>query len=121
MNALGRRSRSRGAAPVVGGEWSKVRNYLQAEETLTFLDRLHRQLQEVAPEEPLRGELVRLWWLRRQRPRAATAGMIAALAMWRIWCNGWSATGRGRIGTGCIGRWRECCVRRCGPAVRWSV
>ena len=60
-----------------GREWSKVRNYLQAEETLTFLDRLHRQLQEVAPEEPLRGELVRLWWLRRQRPRANTAGMIA--------------------------------------------
>jgi hypothetical protein len=60
-----------------GREWSKVRNYLQAEETLTFLDRLHRQLQEVAPEEPLRGELVRLWWLRRQRPRATTAGMIA--------------------------------------------
>ncbi|MBV8457593.1 MAG: hypothetical protein JO122_13370 [Acetobacteraceae bacterium] len=60
-----------------GREWSKVRNYLQAKETLTFLDRLHRQLQEVAPEEPLRGELVRLWWLRRQRPRATTAGVIA--------------------------------------------
>ena len=60
-----------------GREWSKVRNYLQAEETLTFLDRLHRQLQEVAPEEPLRGELVRLWWLRRQRPRATPAGRIA--------------------------------------------
>jgi hypothetical protein len=60
-----------------GREWSKVRNYLQAAETLTFLDRLHRQLQEVAPEEPLRGELVRLWWLRRQRPPATTAGMIA--------------------------------------------
>jgi hypothetical protein len=60
-----------------GREWSKVRNYLQAEETLTFLDRLHRQLQEVAPEEPLRGEWVRLWWLRRQRPRATPAGRIA--------------------------------------------
>ena len=60
-----------------GREWSKVRNYLQAEETLTFLDRLHRQLQQVAPEESLRGELVRLWWLRRQRPRATAAVMIA--------------------------------------------
>lgn len=60
-----------------GREWSKVRNYLQAEGTLTFLERLHRQLREVAPEESLRGELVRLWWLRRQRPRETTAGMIA--------------------------------------------
>jgi hypothetical protein len=60
-----------------GRAWSKVRNSLQAEEALTFLDRLHRQLQEVAPEEPLRGELVRLWWLRRQRPPATTPGMIA--------------------------------------------
>jgi hypothetical protein len=60
-----------------GREWSKVRNYLQAAETLTFLERLHRQLQEVAPEEALRGELVRLWWLRRRRPRATPAGPIA--------------------------------------------
>jgi hypothetical protein len=60
-----------------GREWSKVRNYLQAQETLTFLDRLHRQLREVAPEESVRGELVRLWWLRRQRPRATTAEPIA--------------------------------------------
>jgi hypothetical protein len=68
-----------------GREWSKVRNYLQAEETLTFLDRLHRQLQEVAPEESLRGELVRLWWLRRQRRRATAtaegAGAIAVAAL----------------------------------------
>jgi hypothetical protein len=60
-----------------GREWSKVRNYLQAEETWTFLDRLHRQLEEAAPEEPLRGELVRLWRLRRQRPRVSTPGAMA--------------------------------------------
>ncbi|MBV8230025.1 MAG: hypothetical protein JO329_08585 [Planctomycetaceae bacterium] len=59
-----------------GREWSKVRNYLQAQQTLTFLDRLHRQLEEVAPEGSLRAELVRLWWLRRQRPRATPAGRI---------------------------------------------
>jgi hypothetical protein len=59
-----------------GREWSKVRNFLQAKEALTFLDRLHRQLQEAVPEDSLRTELVRLWWLRRQRPRVSTPGAV---------------------------------------------
>jgi hypothetical protein len=58
-----------------GREWSKVRGFLQTEATWTFLDRLHRQLEEAAPEPEWRAELVRLWWLRRQRPRATTAGV----------------------------------------------
>ena len=60
-----------------GREWSKVRGFLQTEATWTFLDRLHRRLQEAVPQDQVRGELVRLWWLRRQRPRATTAGVIA--------------------------------------------
>jgi hypothetical protein len=65
------------ALPLLSGrEWSKVRNFLQAQETLTFLDRLHRQLREAVPEDQLRGELVRLWWLRRQRPRAKDTGAV---------------------------------------------
>jgi hypothetical protein len=65
------------ALPLLSGrEWSKVRNFLQAEETLTFLDRLHRQLREAVPEGSLRAELVRLWWLRRQRPRTKTTGAV---------------------------------------------
>jgi hypothetical protein len=60
-----------------GRDWTKVRGFLQAEATWTFLDRLHRQLQEAEPEDQWRGELVRLWWLRRQRPRATPAGVIA--------------------------------------------
>jgi hypothetical protein len=53
-----------------GREWSKGRGLLEAEETLTFLDRLHRQLQGAVPSDPLGEELVRLWWLCRRRPRA---------------------------------------------------
>ena len=65
------------ALPVLSGrEWSKVRGLLQAEETLTFLDRLHRQLREAVPGDPLREELVRLWWLRRRRPRANLHGHV---------------------------------------------
>jgi hypothetical protein len=66
------------ALPMLSGrEWSKVRGFLQAPETLTFLDRLHRQLREAVPEDSLCVELVRLWWLRRQRPRANTPGAVA--------------------------------------------
>jgi hypothetical protein len=65
------------ALPILSGrEWSKVRNFLQTKETLTFLDRLHRQLREAVPEDSLRAELVRLWWLRRQRPRANSTGAV---------------------------------------------
>jgi hypothetical protein len=65
------------ALPVLSGrEWSKVRGFLQAEGTLAFLERLHRQLREAVPEDRLRGELVRLWWLRRQRSRANTTGDV---------------------------------------------
>ena len=66
------------ALPLLSGrEWSKVRSFLQTKETLTFLDRLHRQLREAVPEDRLRVELVRLWWLRRQRPRANSRGAVA--------------------------------------------
>jgi hypothetical protein len=65
------------ALPTLSGRhWSKVRGFLQAESTLTFLDRLHRQLQEAEPDAELREALVRLWWLRRQRPRGAHGGVI---------------------------------------------
>lgn len=57
-------------------EWSKVRNFLQAQGTLTFLDRLHRQLRQAVAADSLRAELVRLWWLRRQRPRTDTPGAV---------------------------------------------
>ena len=65
------------ALPLLSGrDGIKVRGFLQAEPTWTFLDRLPRPLQAAEPEEALRGELVRLWWLRRQRPRATTAGVL---------------------------------------------
>jgi hypothetical protein len=66
------------ALPLLSGpEWSKVRGLLQAEGALTFLDRLHRQLGEAVADETLRLELVRLWWLRRRRPRADVTGSVA--------------------------------------------
>jgi hypothetical protein len=57
-------------------EWSKVRGFLQVEESFTFLDRLHGQLGHLSVVETVRDALVHLWWLRRQRPRkpSETAG-----------------------------------------------
>jgi hypothetical protein len=54
-----------------GSEWSKVRGFLQAEESFTFLDRLHGQLAQLPLAAALRAALVELWWLRRQRPRGS--------------------------------------------------
>jgi hypothetical protein len=42
-----------------GRDWTKVRGFLQAEATGTFLDRLHRQWPEAEPEDQWRGEWVR--------------------------------------------------------------
>ena len=58
------------ALPLLSGaEWSKVRGLLQATESFTFLDQLHNQLCQLSVPEELCAALVRLWWLRRQRPR----------------------------------------------------
>jgi len=52
-----------------GWEWSKVRGLLKSAESFTFLDRLHDQLGQLSVPAAVRDALVRLWWLRRQRPR----------------------------------------------------
>src|SRR5262249_43238204 len=91
------------ALPSLGGsEWSKVRGLLGAEVSLTFLDRLHRLLEQAEPDAGLRSELVRLWWLRRQRPRGVRAeaggcGHVAHLVQMAV-CRGvstsWAASYR---------------------------
>jgi hypothetical protein len=78
-----------------GGAWSKVRGLLGAEASLTFLDRLHRQLEQAESDAALRSELVRLWWLRHRRPRGASAaargsGHVAHLVQMVV-CRGLSA------------------------------
>jgi len=68
------------ALPLLGGRgWSKVRGFLAAAASLTFLDRLHRQLEQAEPDAVLRAELVRLWWLRRRRPRASDGSNTGVL------------------------------------------
>jgi hypothetical protein len=86
-----------------GADWSKVIRALRDPRSVLFLERLHRQLQEAEPDAERRAALVRLWWLRRQRPRgrcapaADGAAHVAALVQMQV-CAGlgadWSAAYR---------------------------
>ncbi|MGZ3392182.1 MAG: hypothetical protein ACXVCF_21670 [Isosphaeraceae bacterium] len=62
---------------LVGRAWMKVANHLRTPESFTFLDRMHRELGQIPIGEELRDALVRLWWLRRQRPRKSVEGAVA--------------------------------------------
>jgi hypothetical protein len=61
---------------LVGRAWGTVRHHLQNPESFTFLDRMHSELARIPVSEELREALVRLWWLRRQRPRGSVAGAV---------------------------------------------
>lgn len=49
-----------------GAEWGKLRRALADRRSLTFLDRMQRQLATAEPRAELREALVQRWWLRRQ-------------------------------------------------------
>jgi regulator of replication initiation timing len=62
---------------LVGRAWVRVCNHLKAPEAFTFLDRMHNELAQIPVSDELRDALVRLWWLRRQRPRKSIEGPVA--------------------------------------------
>jgi hypothetical protein len=63
--------------------WKKLVSHLQDRRTLAFLDRLHRRLAVVAPQEGLRAALVELWRLE-HRCHGATTAEVAGLAVRRV-------------------------------------
>jgi hypothetical protein len=63
-----------------GPEWGKVRRTLADRRSLTFLDRLQRQLAAAEPRVELREALLRRWWLRRQSATAGTDRRLVAEA-----------------------------------------
>jgi hypothetical protein len=76
------------ALPALSGRcWAKLRRYLAHPACLTFLDRLHEQLEQAEPDATWRSELVRLWWLRHER----RGGPAAAALVQRLVCQGLSA------------------------------
>lgn len=52
-------------------EWSKVVNFLNDPRSLSFLDRMHRRLEEAEPRPEWREAMAWRWWLRHCRPRSA--------------------------------------------------
>ena len=61
---------------LVGRAWVKVVNHLRTPESFTFLDRMHAALALIPVSQELRDALVRLWWLRRQRPGKSVTGSV---------------------------------------------
>jgi hypothetical protein len=61
-----------------GSEWGKLRRALADRRSLTFLDRMQRQLTAAEPRSELREALVRRWWLRRQSVAAGTDRRLVA-------------------------------------------
>src|SRR5271157_2913122 len=64
-------------AALVGRAWGRVVNHLRTPESFTFLDRMHDALALIPVPQELRDALVRLWWLRRQRPGKSVTGAVA--------------------------------------------
>jgi hypothetical protein len=98
---------------LVGRAWVTVRHHLENPESFTFLDRMHSELARIPISEELREALVRLWWLRRQRPPGSVtesvtgAGHVAHLvqqqlchkldANWLAWYRQVAAVLRGTV------------------------
>lgn len=71
-------------------DWDSAANHLKNPTSFTFLDRLHAELEALPIAPEVREALVKLWWLRRQRPRGAGqavgAGHVAHLVQ-RVYCS----------------------------------
>jgi hypothetical protein len=65
-----RRARAEIAEALVGltgPDWSKVRNFLNDDRGLNFLDRMHRRLESAEPDAGRREAMAWRWWLRHRR------------------------------------------------------
>ena len=71
-------------------DWDGTANHLKDPKSFTFLDRLHAELEALPITAELREALVKLWWLRRRRPRGpgqvVGAGHVAHLVQ-RVYCS----------------------------------
>ena len=94
-----------------GRVWKKVGDFLSDRRTLTFLDRVHRQLAEAEPRAEVRAALWRLWGLERAAARRRQAGggaFLAAVVVQRVVCAklaaDWAQSYRrvGAVLSGCV-------------------
>ncbi len=61
---------------LTGPDWSKVRNLLNDPRSLTFLDRMHRQLEAAEPRPQWREAMAWRWWLRHRRLPLSSSPLV---------------------------------------------
>jgi hypothetical protein len=71
---------------LIGPDWSKVRNFLNDPRSLSFLDRMHRRLEEAEPRAEWREAMAWRWWLRHRRVRSSDrfTGLVRAVGRDRV-------------------------------------
>src|SRR5436305_5625423 len=66
-----------------GADWNKVRDFLRAPRSLTFVDRMHRRLESAEPRRQWREAMAWRWWLRHRRPTPSDPVMAVVQAVGR--------------------------------------
>lgn len=69
-----------------GPDWAKVRNYLNDDRSLSFLDRMHRRLESAEPRSDWREAMGWRWWLRHHHPSSSNQpiGVVRAVGRGRV-------------------------------------
>jgi hypothetical protein len=68
---------------LTGGDWSKVRHFLNDPRSLSFLDRMHRRLERAEPDAGSREAMAWRWWLLHGRVRCSDPLMRLVQAVCR--------------------------------------
>jgi hypothetical protein len=76
-------------ARLPGPAWAKVRALLQDKRTLTWLDRLHSQLEEAEPRKEVREAMVEWWRLEQNKDKASVVLSLAQGQMCRQMAEDW--------------------------------
>jgi hypothetical protein len=71
---------------LTGPDWSQVRNFLNDDRSLSFLDRMHRRLESAEPRSDWREAMGWRWWLRHHHPSSSNQriGMVRAVGRDRV-------------------------------------
>jgi hypothetical protein len=74
---------------LTGTAWAKVRSLLRDKRALTWLERLHKQLEAAEPRKELREAVVELWRLEQKADKGSVVQAVVQLQLCRILAEGW--------------------------------
>jgi hypothetical protein len=72
-----------------GPAWAKVRSLLRDKRALTWLDRLHQQLEAAEPGKELREAVVELWRLEQKKDKGSMMQAVAQVQVCRMLADDW--------------------------------